>query len=34
MGSIYHVLTKWIEMEAGIVMTPIRTAVRPRRSRT
>jgi tripartite-type tricarboxylate transporter receptor subunit TctC len=23
MGSIYHVLTKWIEMEAGIEMTPI-----------
>src|SRR6185503_14009906 len=23
MGSIYHVLTKWIELEAGIEMTPI-----------
>lgn len=23
MGSIYHVLTKWIEMEAGVEMTPI-----------
>src|SRR4029077_2950857 len=23
LGSIYHVLTKWIEMEAGIEMTPI-----------
>lgn len=23
MGSIYHVLTKWIELEAGIDMTPI-----------
>src|SRR5262249_16243119 len=22
-GSIYHVLTKWIEMQAGIAMTPI-----------
>jgi tripartite-type tricarboxylate transporter receptor subunit TctC len=22
-GSIYHVLTKWIELEAGIAMTPI-----------
>jgi tripartite-type tricarboxylate transporter receptor subunit TctC len=22
-GSIYHVLTKWIEMEAGVTMTPI-----------
>jgi len=23
LGSIYHVLTKWIEMEAGIALTPI-----------
>jgi len=23
MGSIYHVLTRWIEMEAGVEMTPI-----------
>ena len=22
-GSIFHVLTKWIEMEAGVEMTPI-----------
>jgi tripartite-type tricarboxylate transporter receptor subunit TctC len=23
LGSIYHVLTKWIEMEAGVEMTPV-----------
>jgi tripartite-type tricarboxylate transporter receptor subunit TctC len=23
LGSIYHVLTKWIEMEAGVTLTPI-----------
>jgi tripartite-type tricarboxylate transporter receptor subunit TctC len=27
-GSIYHVLTKWMEMEAGVEMTPIPTAAR------
>ena len=32
-GSIYHVLTKWIELESGTTMTRSPTAVRRRRCR-